>query len=109
MVRKRLIVVLTFNNGILFRTEPPDILAPNAHFTHYAALSAAGFNHIATTFQEKVLTTLEVAGNSAKSLVGKILFTIGWHAGLNVPEKSSVAADPATTTKFPNGSHSQRT
>ncbi|MBI4283012.1 MAG: Ig-like domain repeat protein, partial [Chloroflexi bacterium] len=82
-------------NGILFNSPPPDISAPNAHYTHYAALSAAGFYNPLIAFKQKVLTTLDVVNSTAHSLVGRILFTMGCHAGLNVPDSSSVVADPA--------------
>jgi hypothetical protein len=68
-----------------------DISAPFAHFAHYAGLSAFGF---ATHNGRDSLTTTDVV-NSVSSLVGKILFTIGCHAGLNVPDAASNAVDPS--------------
>jgi len=73
-----------------------DINAPNAHFTHYAALSASGF----ANKTRDIMTTLDVnqalGVNSAPNpLLRRALFTIGCHSGLNVPDRESRAV-PAT-------------
>ncbi|MDP3062880.1 MAG: PKD domain-containing protein, partial [Chloroflexota bacterium] len=70
----------------------PDVIAVNAHFTHYAALSAGGF---ATDNLRDFLSSDEVArAGSGAALLRRIVFSIGCHAGLNVPDRSAEAADP---------------
>ena len=69
-----------------------DISAVNAHFTHYAALSAAGFT--SANFDD-VLKSKDVAaaGGATPSLLGKIVFSMGCHAGLSVPNRASLGGD----------------
>ncbi|MBI4333784.1 MAG: PKD domain-containing protein, partial [Chloroflexi bacterium] len=68
---------------------PSDILIPNAHFTHYAALSAAGFN----AKQNDIMSSVQVQ-QAVGALVNRILSTLGCHSGLSVPDRASRAADP---------------
>lgn len=71
---------------------PPAIADANAHFTHYAGLSANGFN---TGEYTDVLTSTDVAIASAlDSLVGKLVYSIGCHAGFSAPDRAVVDVDP---------------
>ncbi|MBI4338611.1 MAG: hypothetical protein HY680_01515, partial [Chloroflexi bacterium] len=76
--------------------SPADVNGINAHFTHYAALSAGGFNSANGLGLNDFLTSKEVALASGvpTALLGRIVFTMGCHAGLNVPDRSSASADP---------------
>jgi PKD repeat protein len=58
----------------------PDVSAVNAHFTHYAALSADGF---ATNDFDDILSSDDVAASGDSDGVA---FSMGCHAGLNVPD-----------------------
>lgn len=69
----------------------PDIAAPNAHFTHYAALSSAGFNN--GDFNDALLADEVADAGSGSALLGNIVFSMGCHAGLNVPDRASQPAD----------------
>ena len=70
-----------------------DVDAINAHFTHYAALPASGFT---TGNLGDFFSSDEVARASGvpTALFRRIVFSMGCHAGLNVPDRSSEAADP---------------
>ncbi|MBI4329103.1 MAG: hypothetical protein HY685_04470, partial [Chloroflexi bacterium] len=73
--------------------QVPGVNGINAHYTHFAALSAGGFTSgVSTDF----LTSKEVAApqGNAPSLERVLVFTMGCHAGLNVPSGSESAADP---------------
>jgi len=65
------------------------INAINAHFTHYAALSANGFN---TGNFADFITSADVAaaGGANPALRGTLVFTIGCHAGLSVPDRAAI-------------------
>jgi hypothetical protein len=68
-----------------FLGESNDISNPNAHYTHYAALSAYGFaNEV-----DDILSSEEVANLDNDLLENSINFTIGCHAGLNVPDQAA--------------------
>ena len=67
--------------------------AVNAHYTHYAAVSAGGYNGANGLDLTDYISSAEVAG-SPESLAGTIVYTMGCHAGLNVPDWSAIAADP---------------
>ena len=54
----------------------------NAHYTHYSAISAEGFLRDITD----ILTTIQVKD---ASVINAILFTMGCHAGLNVPDEAA--------------------
>ena len=68
-----------------------NVNAVNAHFTHYAALSANGFN----TGTNDILNTESVAlaGDYQDLLKDTIVFSMGCHAGLNVSDDDSLSAD----------------
>jgi len=77
----------------------PNVAAPYAHYTHYAALSANGFT---SKIENDFLSSVKIAGADADlgvpglqpALLRRLLFTMGCHAGLSVPDASSLAADP---------------
>ncbi|NQU97075.1 MAG: hypothetical protein HQ548_05465, partial [Chloroflexi bacterium] len=75
-----------------------DISAPNAHFTSYAGLSAGGFSGAGGLDNTDYFTSVQVAeagGPEAPTpLNGGIVFTMGCHAGLSVPDGSALPADP---------------
>lgn len=68
-----------------------DVTALNAHFTHYGAFSANGFN---TDDLSDFLGASEALSLPGSSLAGAIIFTMGCHAGLNVPDGDAEAPDP---------------
>jgi hypothetical protein len=71
-----------------FLTVRHDIANINAHYTHYLALSASGF--VSGNFSD-VLTSTQVSSATA-NLLDSIIFTIGCHSGLNVPDASAFSA-----------------
>ncbi len=72
-----------------------DVNAPNAHFTHYAALSAGGF--AASNFNDFLGSqNVATAGGSTPVLKNRIVFSMGCHSGFNSPDGESSAADPGT-------------
>ena len=72
---------------------PADVGNVNAHFTHYFGMSAFGYNEDGWDTNE-ILSGADFAG--APDFVGKLVFTMGCHAGLNVPDRQVAAdADPA--------------
>jgi hypothetical protein len=72
-----------------------DVSAPNAHFTHYAALSANGFG--IDDFSD-FLGSSEVAaaGGGVPILTGDVVFSMGCHAGFNAPDETSEPPDAST-------------
>jgi hypothetical protein len=60
----------------------PYVVALNAHFDHYKALPAAGNT---TNDQSDMLTTQAVISQPNR-LQGRLVFSIGCHSGLNVPD-----------------------
>ena len=59
----------------------------NAHFLHYGGITAAGCTKYAAgdaDWPTEFLTGSEIA--AASSLTGKLVFSLGCHAGLNVPD-----------------------
>ena len=79
-------------SGTLSGCSVPSVSAPNAHFLHYAGLSANGF---ATDNFGDILKSSQVAGagGATPSLQRKVVFTLGCHAGFNVPDRASQPAD----------------
>jgi PKD repeat protein len=71
-----------------------DLVSPNSHWTHYAALSAFGYeeNEILDA-----ITSIEMAASN----VGALVFTIGCHAGFSVPNGDAMDA-PASFGVDPN-------
>jgi alpha-tubulin suppressor-like RCC1 family protein len=58
----------------------------NAHFTHYGGISAAGCVTYSAgqDWTTEFLTSTEIA--EASGMLGKLVFSLGCHAGLNVPD-----------------------
>ncbi len=78
-------------------TEPEgrDVGSINAHFTHFAGLSAFGYNESVKkgTYDLSQLllgTKLAEAGVETALFGAKLIFSMGCHAGLNVPDEQTV-------------------
>jgi len=71
-----------------FLTQPHDIANINAHYTHYFSLSASGF--VSNNFSD-ILTSTQARG-AQSNLLKTIIFTMGCHAGLNVPDAAAFSA-----------------
>jgi PKD repeat protein len=71
----------------------PSVIAANAHYTHYLALSANGFgtHNFADTLKSNEVAA---AGGTAPTLQRHVVFTMGCHGGLNVPDRAAKPADP---------------
>ena len=73
----------------------------NAHYTQFAGVSAAGF---AAYNLDDSFKSVEMAVPLA-SLEGDFVYTIGCHAGMNVPDSDALPADPSfgidTALDFP--------
>ncbi|MFC1984080.1 PKD domain-containing protein [Chloroflexota bacterium] len=68
----------------MFLVDPAhDINNINAHYTHYSALSANGFE---TDDFTDIITSLQIRD---ADLADAIIFTMGCHAGLNVPDEAA--------------------
>ncbi|MDP3879300.1 MAG: PKD domain-containing protein [Dehalococcoidales bacterium] len=72
-------------------SSAPDITSLNAHFTHYAALSERGFVQGIGDFLSSV--DVAQAAGEPTALFHRLVFSIGCHAGLNVPANSSQDVD----------------
>jgi len=71
----------------------PGVSAINAHFTHYAGLSANGFT--TSNFSDFVSSNeVAAAGGTSPALNRRVVFSMGCHGGLNVPDRASLPADP---------------
>ncbi|MEE8347880.1 MAG: PKD domain-containing protein [Dehalococcoidia bacterium] len=72
--------------------EARDLSSPNAHYTHYAALSANGF--VTEDFGD-FLGSDEVAAaeGGSPALEGGVVFSMGCHAGFNSPDGLTAAPD----------------
>jgi alpha-tubulin suppressor-like RCC1 family protein len=85
-------------------TSAPDIVSANAHFTQYLALSAVG---LAAGDITDALTSVEMSIPVAPraSMEGRVIYTIGCHAGFSVPDTDAVPVDPSlgidTALDFP--------
>ena len=80
-------------------TGSPYLASINAHFDHNRALPSAGN---ATNNQTELYTVADISGHAGDRLAGRLLFSMGCHAGLNVPDRyvgttSGVAKDWAQT------------
>ena len=73
-----------------------DVGDVNAHFTHYGGISAAGYALYRNRqdWSDEFLTSTEIAG-APPTFLGKLVFSMGCHAGLSVPDRQveSVAED----------------
>ena len=63
----------------------PGVVSPNSHWTHYASLSALGYT---TSDFGNIVTSQEVAQDPRTAT--QLVFTIGCHAGFNVPDAQSL-------------------
>ncbi len=79
----------------------------NAHFTHYGGISAAGCaKYPGEDWMSEFLTSTEIAG--APSMLGKLVFSLGCHAGLNVPDDEAATNwDVDLKLDVPQGSRDQ--
>src|SRR3990172_4209593 len=69
------------------------VIAANAHWLHYGILSAHGFSADDTTDLVSSNETA-VAGGGTPALTRKVVFTMGCHGGLNVPDRAALPPDP---------------
>jgi hypothetical protein len=69
------------------------VIAANAHWLHYGILSAHGFSADDTTDLVNSNETA-VAGGATPALKRKVVFTMGCHGGLNVPDRAALPPDP---------------
>jgi len=79
---------------------PADVLAVNAHFSHVSALSSGGFN----SNTNDILTSSQVAeatAGGAPALKHRVVFSMGCHSGLSVPDAQSEAGDLAAGINAP--------
>jgi PKD domain len=79
-------------SGSLTGCSVRSIIAANAHYTQYAALSAHGFD--VDDFTD-ILNSSQVAaaGGATPALQRRVVFTMGCHGGLNVPDRAALPAD----------------
>ena len=82
-------------------TDALDVANINAHFTHFAGLSSNGYSQsVAGTLDDvsefllsgEIADARDAAGN--KLFRSKLLFSMGCHAGLNVPDEEAVKLSP---------------
>ena len=83
--------------------EVKDVSNPNAHFTHWTGMSASGFTDAMlgniVDIGEYLLSTeiTQFAGSDPGTpFEGVLVFSMGCHAGLNVPDAQSLVFDPAS-------------
>jgi predicted outer membrane repeat protein len=63
-----------------------DLISPNAHYDHYRALPAIG--NLNQT-EDDLFTIDDVKGLGSTDLASRIIFTVGCHSALNVPNLST--------------------
>ena len=70
------------------RTDLPDsdVGNLNSHYTHFGTISGAGYQTMMAgdDWSDQFLSSTEIA--SSPAFAGKLIFTIGCHAGLSVPD-----------------------
>ena len=71
-----------FNKTVGGNPAVPDLVSPNAHYSHWLAQPAGPISSLAD-----MVTTADVPG--ADKINGRIVFTMGCHGGLNVPDNLS--------------------
>src|SRR3990172_2895844 len=78
-------------SGTLTGCTVRSVIAANAHYTQYAALSAYGFD--VDDFTD-ILNSNQVAaaGGATPALERRVVFTMGCHGGLNVPDRAALPA-----------------
>ncbi|MCX5703220.1 MAG: hypothetical protein NT066_01820, partial [Candidatus Omnitrophica bacterium] len=76
----------------------------NAHFLHYGGVSGLGYLRMRADedWSGQFLSSAQIADPSTSNLSGKLVFTLGCHAGLNVPDDQAHNGfgdiDPALVT-----------
>ena len=78
--------------------KPSDVGDINAHFTHFGGISATGFAALKNgdAWLTEFLSSTDIA--NADPFVGKLVFSMGCHAGLNVPDdRVAVTPDPGAS------------
>src|SRR5207247_1275228 len=67
----------------------PSVIAANAHWLHYALLSANGYN---TNNFKDIINSNETAaaGGAVPALAGRIVVTMGCHGGFEVPDREAL-------------------
>ena len=76
---------------------PADVGAVNAHFTHFGGISAAGYSAAKNgqSWAGEFLSSTDISG--AGLFVGKLVVSMGCHAGLNVPDdRVALAVEPSS-------------
>jgi len=72
----------------------PSVIAANAHWLHYALLSANGFTN--NNFADIINSNeTAVAGGPTPALAGRVVLTMGCHGGFEVPDREALPPDPA--------------
>ena len=90
-------------NG-LFKA-PRDVGGLNAHFAHFGGISAYGYNQMPNDESDdpdakwddtEFISGTDVTGTVAdpNEFIGKLVFSMGCHVGLNVPDDQSRTVDP---------------
>ena len=78
----------------------PDVTSLNSHFTHFAGLSAYGYGQSVaggTYDGTELLLSGDVAAATTSGdplFKSKLVFSMGCHSGLSVPDEQAVAATP---------------
>jgi alpha-tubulin suppressor-like RCC1 family protein/sugar lactone lactonase YvrE len=72
-----------------------DINDINAHFTHYAGLSAQGWASYDATQELTSIQVSSAVANGSPALLNKLWLTLGCRAGLSVPDTDAVKVDPS--------------
>ncbi|MHB8510051.1 MAG: Kelch repeat-containing protein [Candidatus Dormibacteria bacterium] len=81
------------------QTGTPDILAINGHYSHNQVESAAGnaLSQAGNSPVPEILSTSDLNNASTKpNFAGRVLFTMGCHAGLNIPDTLLPTPDSAS-------------
>ena len=68
----------------------------NAHFVHYGGITASGYNleQSGQEWRNEFLSSTDFVPSEATGLTGKLVFSMGCHAGLNAPDtRIGVGAD----------------
>jgi hypothetical protein len=68
----------------------------NAHFTHYLAQSAFGFDNELDDLLNSTEVATAGAGNQDFPLKDDLSFTLGCHAGMNIPDGDVTLLDPGS-------------
>ena len=84
-----------------------DVAGIAGHFTHFAGISAAGYlssiSQDPSWGPEELLTSKEIADATvagAPMFAGRLVFSMGCHAGLNVPDSDSLTTGADNTSSI---------